>query len=863
MTRHRPHSAATSFRGRIVRPPHEPIKHGPGPLRSVLIGLLLVFCLGLAACDNAEDRAEEHFQRSTELLAEGDTPRAIIELRNVFQLVPTHRDARMLYAKIEEDRNNPAKAYSHYRVVTEAFPEDLEAQHAAARLTAQIGDWEAAERHAKAARALMGDAADSDPILAGIELAQTYQEARRNRDIETANAIAREIAVLLEDTPDILPLRMAVIDNQVIRQDWQGALTELDAGIAQHPDIKQLYMTRLAVLEKLGNNDGIEAQLKQLVELFPEDIETAQLLLRWYLAQDRADDAEAWLRAKIDPEGTDPEPRMTLVQFLAGIRGPEAALEELEGLIADLPENAPGTMIYRAAKSGLEFDLGRQDKAMADLQALLEEAAAIEPPAEGEEPDPSAPSADSVRSIKIALAKMYVQTGNPVGARALVEEVLAEDPTEVEALKMRASWLIEDDKPDEALVQLRQALDQAPRDADTLTLMAQAHERAGSRELAGETLSLAVEAANNAPEEALRYAVFLSQDKDYLAAERVLIDALRVRNGHVPMLQALGQIYVQLEDWGRLQGVIDALKREGATQGANELTARLLAAQNRNDELQDFLGQLADSEAGNNQVIASSIRLKLAEGDTEGAIEAIDGYLAERPDDPDLRFIKARVLAGAGNPEAARAELRKLVTEHPNNQGYWVTLYNVVRIVDTREAASAVLLEAMEAQPDNGNLKWMRAGELEKSGDIDGAIAIYEDLYEQNSASVVVANNLASLISANRDDPESLERAYQIARRLRGTDVPAFQDTYGWILARRGDLDEAIEYLEPAAAALADDPTVQYHLARAYTLAERNAEALTAFRATQTALAKTDVPMPFAAEVASEIERLEQAEAAN
>ena len=192
-----------------------------------------------------------------------------------------------------------------------------------------------------------------------------------------------------------------------------------------------------------------------------------------------------------------------------------------------------------------------------------------------------------------------------------------------------------------------------------------------------------------------------------------------------------------------------------------------------------------------------------------------------------------------------------------------MTLYNVARITDTREASNAVLDEAIAAMPDNPNLKWMKAGVLEKAGDIDGAIAIYEGLYEENSASVVVANNLASLISANREDPESLERAYTIARRLRGTDVPAFQDTYGWILARRGNVDEAIEYLEPAAAALSDDPAVQYHLARAYVLADRNADALRAFQATQTALAKTEVPMSFASEVASEITRLEQAEAAN
>jgi tetratricopeptide (TPR) repeat protein len=80
----------------------------------------------------------------------------------------------------------------------------------------------------------------------------------------------------------------------------------------------------------------------------------------------------------------------------------------------------------------------------------------------------------------------------------------------------------------------------------------------------------------------------------------------------------------------------------------------------------------------------------------------------------------------------------------------------------------------------------------------------------------VVANNLASLISTYRDDEASLERAYTIARRLRGTDVAPFQDTYGWIAYRKGEYQEALEHLEPAAAVLGDDPLVQYHLGMTY-----------------------------------------------
>ena len=89
---------------------------------------------------------------------------------------------------------------------------------------------------------------------------------------------------------------------------------------------------------------------------------------------------------------------------------------------------------------------------------------------------------------------------------------------------------------------------------------------------------------------------------------------------------------------------------------------------------------------------------------------------------------------------------------------------------------------------------------------------------------MIVANNLASLITTYRDDAESLERAWSIARRLRGSDVPAFQDTYGWIALRRGDIEDALAPLEPAAASLSNDPLVQFHLAVAYAEAGRKGD---------------------------------------
>ena len=63
----------------------------------------------------------------------------------------------------------------------------------------------------------------------------------------------------------------------------------------------------------------------------------------------------------------------------------------------------------------------------------------------------------------------------------------------------------------------------------------------------------------------------------------------------------------------------------------------------------------------------------------------------------------------------------------------------------------AVMLWAVPAlaaaQPASGTLQLIQAGEMEQAGDIDGAIAVYEAMYAKNSSNVIIANNLASLIT--------------------------------------------------------------------------------------------------------------------
>jgi tetratricopeptide (TPR) repeat protein len=371
-------------------------------------------------------------------------------------------------------------------------------------------------------------------------------------------------------------------------------------------------------------------------------------------------------------------------------------------------------------------------------------------------------------------------------------------------------------------------------------------------------LALAVEASNRAPDESMRYAAFLAQDQKFLPAEEVLVNALRLKPEDQNLLRLLGRLYVQMKDWPRAEHIertLAGLDSDAAKMAANEMKAQRLAAQNQDGDLLAFLGSLSAGGQGNAGVDVAIIRANMLRGDTAAALAQADKMLAADPANPALRFLRASVLVSSGKVEEGEAAIRAVNRDAPQYEPAWMALYNALYQRGDTAGAGMVLQEALAALPDSANLNWILAGERERAGDIDAAITIYEKLYERDSNALVVANNLASLLSTHRTDPESLERAYTVARRLRGSTIAPFQDTYGWIAYRRGAYDEALSHLEPAAKALAGDPAVQYHLAATYAALGRQDAALDLLRKVEGMTDPAPIPAVLEA-VRAEIARL-------
>ncbi len=787
--------------------------------RPALAVLTLLAMLALTGCKSSDEKAEEYYQSGLALLAAGDEQRAIIEFRNVFNLDGFHREARETYANLLIKQGDVQQAYSQLLRLIEQYPDALVSRQQLAEIAITRGDWSEAERHGREAIAMAAE----DPRSQAIDIALRYRKAVVDSEGNTANDVAQEARALLASQrsagviPDNATLVRVDLDNLINRGETHDTLAAIEAALIVDPEALDLHMIKLQTLNQAGDMAGIGFQLKQMSELFPENDDVQQNLIRWYITQNDTDGAVSYLRKLAGPKDSDAtDGHLTVVEFLRASLGPDAARAELTAL-RDANAGQLNSRLYAGALASLDFKTGQTESGIAQLRSALD----------------GAPIDEKMRPLQVMLAQMLNETGNRPEAETIIAKILAADTSNVEALKLQASWLISDDKVGDAIVSLRTALDQSPQDSQILTLMAQAHERDGDMALASERLAAAVQVSDAAPAESLRYAGFLTARDQQAAAISVLEDARRRAPENINVLTSLADIYIQNRDFALAQRVIADLRRmdiQAAQTAAPLLQAAILQSQDRTADSLAILEAQVDPGAvsidqGSARAVVLILQTQIRAGNIASARTYLDGLIAKAQDDANLAMMDASLSSLEGNVDLAMEKYRTLAARFPESELPVRFLVGLLMADDRTDEAAEIIDAALPIVADPSQLLLLKAGILEKADDTDAAIAVYEEMYAKASDSIVAANNLASMIASYRDDDESLARAATIARRLRDTTVPAFADTYGWIAFRRGSIDEALPYLELAAKGLPNDALVQVHLGLAYAAKGRDEDA--------------------------------------
>ena len=401
---------------------------------------------------------------------------------------------------------------------------------------------------------------------------------------------------------------------------------------------------------------------------------------------------------------------------------------------------------------------------------------------------------------------------------------------------------------------MRTALDQAPRDpeiADADGDGARARGRARARRRAAGARGRGLRPAR--PAESMRYARFLMQDDRLGPAEGGDRRRAAPRPAGPRAPGMLGRIHLAPPRLGpRRPGGGDPARARTTRPRPRMATALEAAALRgaeplRRDDRRCSRSSPASRRRrrGDGRV---SCRPTCAAGDLAGARAYLDGVLGRRSRQPPAP-------ADAGGPRRARRRHRRgrgrLPRAGRRRPGYAAGLPGALsRCSPARARPPRPRPRSTPASPPPATTRGccsLKAGRLEAEGDIDGAIAVYETLYARDSASPLVANNLASLLSSHRAD------AGEPRARLRHRPAAARQPTCrssrtptAGSCSCAATPPQALAYLEPAAAALPGNALVQFHLGEAELALGDRAAAQAAFDRALAA-AEAGSPLPQAA----------------
>jgi len=231
----------------------------------------------------------------------------------------------------------------------------------------------------------------------------------------------------------------------------------------------------------------------------------------------------------------------------------------------------------------------------------------------------------------------------------------------------------------------------------------------------------------------------------------------------------------------------------------------------RNDEARQAFEKALQLKPDNLFVVDQLIELALLDKHFDTARQMIQRHFQKDPDLPAAHFFEGKILAAERKWDLAEAELQRTLQLDPNFASAYDLLVQTYLVANKLPQAVSQLQGALSKNPNNGPTLMILALLYERMQDFPKARDFYEKVLLKNPNFVPALNNLAYLYTERLNN---LDRAYDLARKareLQGQD-PSVADTFGWVLYKRGDYQQALTILQESAQKAADRPEIQFHL---------------------------------------------------
>ena len=626
----------------------------------------------LAGCQSPEEKVQDFVDKAIAQIESGDYEAAHIEFSNALQINPNHVEGLYRVTEVFESEQKWKKVHQYLERVLELDPDHVDALHKIARLEVAARELGTAQLRAQRLARLDPNSARTPALFALISVTSGDNEEAREQAqkalaidpaSEAGGLVMANLALQAGDVDRALALAEAIPVDDSVSVD----MFRINA-VIQTNDLERV----VAVFEDvIARRDGLTSLSVQLAARLANDgqIERGrQVLLKAMQGASPEDDVEA-----------------SYLAYVNRFMGQDALLQALDRLIDENPERLD--LLMRKAMTLYSVD--SQEAPSADVLALLQTVA------------DRGKGTDEGNQAQVSLATSAYATGDTARGDALIEAVLAEDPEQQSALRIRAERWIAQGEVDRGLTALRAIQADNANDPRVAMSIARAH-------LALERYDLAIDqyrrAANSAPanvEMALEYAELLRDREQFAEADAVLSANLAaVDEDDARVIELLADTKLARQDWSGATELAQRLKTmERDTDLGRQIEALALIGQNR---FADGLSALhAIFEQGENQA-GTLVALVLSYQRAGRADEALAFLQQVREADPDnllaLRM-QARTLRAMDELGQAEARYRELLALAPSSLPAYAELAGLMMRQGDPAGSLAVLSRGWAASP--------------------------------------------------------------------------------------------------------------------------------------------------------------------
>jgi tetratricopeptide (TPR) repeat protein len=677
-------------------------------------------------------------------------------------------------------KNNLDAAAIEYANAVRLDPQFGEARFKLAQTYEQIGNLRAAfAEYVRAADALPDDRKAQIRATEVLLLAGRYDDAKTRA------------STLLEKNPDDLDALLLRANAMAALKDPAGAIAEIEQAIKLRPDDSRGLISLGTIQMQSGARKEAEAAFREAVATEPTSVDAHLAFANFLWSTERVAEAEQEIK-----QGLALEPQHMLANRMLGLlymaTDRQAQAEQPLKAIADASKSADAQMQL----ADYYLATGRKADAKQLLLPLLK----------GSNPSPDA-------ELKLASIEY---SDNAAEGHKRVDHVLSRAQGYPPALVLKAQWLTNENKLDEALKAARAAVEASPDLAAAHFALATILDRRGEdgeaikeynevlrvnpRAAAAQVELSRLNLAAGNRDAALRHAEDAARAAPTNTAARIaLVKSLLMRGELGRAETEMATLTKSLPDSAvvhTLQGTLYARRQNVAAARASFERARSLSPQST-------------------EALAGLVALDIQSKQVSAAVARVESELQQQPNNPQVLTLAAQVFNVAGQGQRAEQLLKQAVAADSR----FLPAYTMLAAQYVRgqrlDEARAEYEGLAKRDPSAAAPRTMVGVILEAQGKRQEAKQWYESTLAGVSDAPVVANNLAMIYA---DEGTNLDMALQLATTAKQglPDNADVDDTLGWVYYKKDLPALAIGPFEDSLRRRPDTPEVLYHLGLAH-----------------------------------------------